>query len=159
MIGCNEAYCCRGRTGWWVVGGGSLTACTCACADQVVAALLSLFHALQEEEAAHSEEAVAAGGPQRERRVIAPSALREALSALPGQGFKIGARLSTAPWNAGRVRDLLGLSFESCCVSPGGAREAPVGPRCCWRLCPTAGLACHLCPSQPSHQLVAVQGR
>jgi hypothetical protein len=60
-------------------------------ADEVVAALLSLFRALQEEEAAPPTQEPAPGCALRQRRVVTPSALREALSALPGQGFQIGA--------------------------------------------------------------------
>ena len=62
--------------------------------DAVVASLVGLFHALMHgESAAVALEAAAAGDSVlRERSVIAPSALREALSALPsGQGFQIGA--------------------------------------------------------------------
>lgn len=55
---------------------------------------MGLFFALQQEEQAAAAQEAAAGGDSviRERSVIAPSALREALSALPsGQGFEIGA--------------------------------------------------------------------
>ena len=55
---------------------------------------MSLFCAMEQEEQAAAAQEAATGVDSviRERSVIAPSALREALSALPsGQGFEIGA--------------------------------------------------------------------
>ena len=61
-------------------------------------ALGDLFRALQAQEEGHPSLQpngdVACDGGSSERAVIAPTALREALSAAGGQGFEIGASRS-----------------------------------------------------------------
>ncbi|KAK9808880.1 hypothetical protein WJX72_005660 [[Myrmecia] bisecta] len=56
-------------------------------ANPVVAALVGLFHAFAEEE---SQRHDAARLPDRKRQIVAPTALRAALSALPAQAFRMG---------------------------------------------------------------------
>ena len=57
----------------------------------MVSALAALFRALQAEGAAPDPGPAAEAGAPQERRVVAPSALREALSALPDHRFSMGA--------------------------------------------------------------------
>ena len=66
-------------------------------------ALGDLFRALQAEEEGHPSlqpngDVPGDGGSSSERAVVAPTALREALSAAGGQGFEIGAPFTTVVW-------------------------------------------------------------
>lgn len=58
--------------------------------DPVLAALHSLFAQLEQQEAARSSAAAHSGGNGGRLPPVDPAPLREALAALPGQGFGLG---------------------------------------------------------------------